>query len=108
MFCKASDSNYRTALPGIEMKTLVFGEQTLLTEFRLRAGSPLPLHSHPHEQTGYLVAGRIRLVIGGEVHEVSPGDGWCIPANVEHGAQVIEDAIAIEVFSPVREDYLPA
>jgi quercetin dioxygenase-like cupin family protein len=107
LFYQANANDYKPALPGIEMKTLVHGEKTLLAEFRLRAGSPLPMHSHPHEQTGYLVAGRIRLTIAGALHEVAPGDSWCIPANVEHGAQIIEDSVAIEVFSPVRADYLP-
>ena len=36
-----------------------------------------------------------------------PGDSWCIPGNVEHRAEVAQDSVAIEVFSPVREDYLP-
>jgi len=50
---------------------------------------------------------RLRLRIGEQEWEVGPGDAWCIPLNVEHGAQVLEDSIAVEVFSPVREDYLP-
>jgi quercetin dioxygenase-like cupin family protein len=107
MFYRCNNDQYRVALPGIRMKTLVFGEKTLLAEFRLQAGSSLPHHAHPYEQTGYLVVGRIRLSIGTEVFEVEPGDSWCIPVNVEHGAEILADAVAVEVFSPVREDYLP-
>ena len=107
MFEKRSDTGYRPALEGIERKTLVHGDKTLMTEFRLRKGSILPRHSHPHEQTGYLVSGRIRLCIGAEEAELQAGDSWCIPGGVEHGADVLEDSVAIEVFSPVREDYLP-
>jgi quercetin dioxygenase-like cupin family protein len=59
------------------------------------------------EQTGYLVKGRIRLSIGSEVADVYVGDSWCIPSHVEHGAEILEDSIAIEVFAPVREEYLP-
>jgi quercetin dioxygenase-like cupin family protein len=66
------------------------------------------MHSHPQEQTGYLVDGHIRLTIGDETHDVAPGDSWCITGGVEHGAEVPQDAVAVEVFSPVREDYLPA
>jgi len=90
------------------MKTLCYGRKTLMTEVILERGSTLPVHSHPYEQTGYLAAGRIRLRIGGEEHEAGPGDSWCIPADVEHGAQALEDSVAVEVFSPVRPDYLPA
>jgi quercetin dioxygenase-like cupin family protein len=39
--------------------------------------------------------------------ELQPGDSWCIPGGAEHEAQVLEDSVAIEVFSPIREDYLP-
>ena len=44
---------------------------------------------------------------GGETRDAGPGDRWCIPGGVEHGAGVLEDSVAVEVFSPVREDYLP-
>lgn len=107
MFQKSSAEGYAPALPGIELKTLVHGEKTLMVEFLLEKGRILPKHSHPHEQTGYLVKGRIRLAIGTTEFEVMPGDSWCIPANLEHGAEIIEDSVAVEVFSPVREDYLP-
>ena len=40
--------------------------------------------------------------------DVGPGDSWCIPGDVAHHADVIDDSIAIEVFSPVREDFLPS
>ena len=107
MFEKHSNKGYNSILEGIELKTLVYGKNTLMAEILLKKGSTLPRHSHPHEQTGYLVKGHIRLSIEKDEHDVHPGDSWCIPANVEHGATVMEDAIAVEVFSPVREDYLP-
>jgi len=108
MFEKRSNAGYRLVLEGIEQKTLVHGDRTLMVEFRLQKGAALPLHSHPHEQTGYLVKGRIRLTIGTDVHEVLPGDSWCIPGDVPHCAEIIEESTAVEVFSPVREEYLPA
>jgi quercetin dioxygenase-like cupin family protein len=107
MFEKRSKNGYRKALDGIWQKTLVHGDRTLMTEFLLHKDAILPLHSHPHEQTGYLVKGRIRLTIGGDIHEVSPGDSWCIPGGMPHCAEIIKESLALEVFSPVREDYLP-
>lgn len=107
MFTKKSDDGYRTPLPGIRMKTTVYGEKTLMTEFRLEKDSVLPLHAHPYEQTGYLVSGRLVLIVGGERYAALPGDSWCVRGGIEHGAEVVEDAVALEVFSPVREDYLP-
>jgi unsaturated pyranuronate lyase len=107
MFNKSNSDGYKEVVNGIKLKTLVYGEKTLLTEFRLKKGCKLPAHAHPHEQTGYLVAGHMRLTIGDETFEVKPGDSWCALNNIEHQAEILEDSIAIEVFSPVREDYLP-
>ncbi|MBJ6750412.1 cupin domain-containing protein [Geomonas anaerohicana] len=107
MFEKRSDAGYQQVLPGIRQKTLVHGDKTLMVEFLLEKGAQLPLHSHPHEQTGYLVSGRIRLSIGEKKQEVLPGDSWCIAGGAQHNAEILEDSVAIEVFSPVREEYLP-
>lgn len=107
MFENHGNNGYKQTLAGIEQKTLVYGDKTLLVEFRLQKAATLPLHSHPHEQTGYLVKGQLRLTVGEDVHEVLPGDSWCIPGDVLHCAEIVEDSVAIELFSPVREDYLP-
>jgi quercetin dioxygenase-like cupin family protein len=108
MFGTHSDDGYAPALPGITRKTLVHGARTLMTEFRLQAGSTLPRHAHPHEQTGYLVSGHLRLTIGDDTRDLKPGDSWCIPGDMEHEAVAVADTVALEVFAPVREDYLPA
>ncbi len=104
---KSANNGYIKVLDGIERKTLVFGDNTLLTEFRLEKGKILPMHKHEHEQTGYLVLGGIVLIIAGERYELHPGDSWSIPGNIEHGAEILKNSVAVEVFSPVREDYLP-
>ena len=107
MFKKHSPEGYSMPIPGIRMKTICYGDRTLMTEFLLKQESTLPMHSHPYEQTGYLISGHIRLTIGEREYDVSHGDSWCIPMDVEHGARIIEDSVAVEVFSPVRKDYLP-
>jgi quercetin dioxygenase-like cupin family protein len=107
MFKKQDSSGYAQVLDKITRKTLVHGARTLMTEFRLAQGAVLPKHSHPHEQTGYLVSGHMDLAIGGKTHAVGPGDSWCIPGDTEHSALAHEDSVAVEVFCPVREDYLP-
>ena len=106
MFAKHSENGYIPVIGGIRRKTLVHGSKPLMSEFLLDKGTDLPKHSHPHEQTGYLVSGQIRLAIADETRDLFPGDSWCIAGNIEHGAEIIEDSVAIEIFSPVREDYL--
>ncbi|KQC03523.1 MAG: cupin [Methanoculleus sp. SDB] len=107
MFATHDEAGYRESLAGIRQKTLVWGEKMLMTEFLLARGTTLPPHSHSHEQTGYLVAGHMTLSVGDERFDAKPGDSWDIPANTEHMAEIHEDSIAVEVFCPVREDYLP-
>ncbi len=106
MLRNADESGYLDILEKVRRKTLVHGEKTLMTEFRLEKGAVLPAHSHPHEQTGYLVSGALDLTIGAETHRVEPGGSWCIPGNVEHSAVAKDNSVAIEVFSPLRDDYI--
>jgi quercetin dioxygenase-like cupin family protein len=106
MFGQKQDSGYIPVAEGISRKTLVHGKNTLMTEFVLKKGAILPVHRHPQEQTGYLVSGNMILSIGDDVKEVRVGDSWMIPGNVEHRATIVVDSVAVEVFSPVRDDYL--
>jgi quercetin dioxygenase-like cupin family protein len=76
------------------------------SEFHMKKGSALPPHSHPQEQTGRLIQGRIILSIGNEKMEMRPGYYWGVPYTTGQGAEILEDSTAIEVFSPVREDLL--
>lgn len=106
LFYKKNSDNYRQGPPGVVFKTLTYGKNTSLGEFRLKKGRVIPTHTHPHEQIGYLISGHVIFHIAGEKYEARPGDSWCIPGNVEHSVDIIEDSLVIEVFSPVREDYL--
>jgi quercetin dioxygenase-like cupin family protein len=101
-----SSVGYHEAAPGIRIKTIASGERVLMSKFFLDAGTKLPLHSHPNEQIGYLLSGSIVLYIGDASREIKPGDSWCVPSCAEHRADIIEDSCALEIFSPVREDYL--
>lgn len=106
MFTKAERLTYREIIDGVGLSTMTYGEKTLMAQFKLRKGADLPSHDHPHEQTGLLLSGRIVLTIDGVDHDVFPGDSWCIASGILHSAKALEDAVAVEVFSPVREDYL--
>jgi quercetin dioxygenase-like cupin family protein len=107
MFYKKDPGNYKEAFEGVIYKTLAWGDKTSLGEFKLEKGCTVPNHSHPHEQTGYMISGKMTFTIDGEDFETGPGDSWSIPGNAEHSVNVHEDSVVIEVFSPVREDYLP-
>jgi len=105
MFGIHSDRGYTEIVRGILIKTLVSGGETLMTEFVMTRGSELPEHKHVHEQTGYLVRGKMKLQISGLSRVIAPGDSWCVPPNALHRAEILEDSVAVEVFSPYREEY---
>ena len=106
MFGIKSDNGYIEVLKGIKIKTIAYGKDTLMAEFIMEKNSTLSDHSHINEQTGYLVYGKIELFINGVSMLINPGDSWNIPSGVEHKAKIIEDSLAIEIFSPRRDDYL--
>ena len=107
MFKKRTAGETTEVIQGIHLKTLVYGDKTLMTEVFLEKGAVIPPHGHPSEQTGYLVSGRMEFIIDGMKQIAEPGDSWSIASNVEHSATAIEETLVVEVFSPVREDYLP-
>ena len=106
MFGTFTGERFNDILPGIKIKTLVHGEKTLMTKFVMEKGSRLPKHSHPYEQTGYLLQGKLRLSIGDDTFDVNPGDSWCIESGMDHSAEILEDSAAIEIFTPPRADYM--
>ena len=91
--------------PGARART-PYGKHLMLSYLELDEGSHVPLHSHPHEQGGILLEGRLELTIGDEKRICNPGDLFLIPPDTPHSARPIEGpAVVLDVFSPVREDY---
>ena len=106
MFNKKDDAGYRKMIEGVEMKTVAHGENTSMHEFRIAKGAEVPMHDHPHEQTGIMISGTLRFDVEGEIFDASAGDTWNIPGGKKHSATALEDTVVVEVFSPVREEYL--
>jgi quercetin dioxygenase-like cupin family protein len=91
--------------PGVTLKVLTDGDRMMLMDVHLEAGSCVTMHTHPHEQTGRLISGKLKFEIGEETFELNPGDAWMIPGDVPHEATALEECHIVEVFSPPREDY---
>jgi quercetin dioxygenase-like cupin family protein len=92
--------------PGVTRRTLNSGERATLAEITLSRGAIVPAHTHPHEQIGYVASGRVLFEINGEKRELSRGAGYLIPSGLSHEVTALEDAVCIDVFSPVREEFL--
>lgn len=106
MFTKAGEGKTRELVDGITLTTSAYGEKTLMGRFHLVKGAKIPAHSHPHEQTGVMISGKLRFLVEGTVMDVETGDSWCLKGGIEHSAEALEESVIIEVFSPLREEYL--
>jgi quercetin dioxygenase-like cupin family protein len=93
------------AVPGVHRRVLSCGDGVMVVQFRIAEGAEVPVHTHPHEQVGHVVSGRMRFRLGDEERELGPGEGYAVPGNVPHGAVGVTDTIAVDSFHPVRDDY---
>jgi len=107
MFTKRNSYLSCELMKGVVMRPLAFGKKANFCEFKLSEGHRLPSHSHPYEQTGTLLSGKLNFRIENAWFLAEPGDSWSIPENVEHEVEILEDSVVLELFSPIRPDYLP-
>ncbi len=99
------DSKPITMLPGLTRKTLAQGQSMMICEFTFDAHVEVPIHTHPHEQVGYVVKGMVEMTIDGKKYRLGQGDSYYAPSNVPHGALTLEPTIIVDTFCPPREDY---
>ena len=78
----------------------------MTVQFEFAEGAIGYLHTHPHEQVGYVVKGRFEATLAGEKTIIEAGDTYYVPSGVEHGVIALEEGILIDVFTPQREDFL--
>ena len=104
-FFNVSDLPNLEIIPGCRTR-IPYGKNLMLSYLEMDEGAVVPIHSHPHEQGGILLQGRLRLTIGDETREVQAGALFIIPPGVPHRAEAVGGpAVVLDVFSPVREDY---
>ena len=78
----------------------------MLAQIYLKRGALIPMHSHESEQMTYILQGALRFRVGDEEVVVREGEVLHIPAHVSHQAEALEDTFELDVFSPVRADWL--
>lgn len=84
----------------------VFGAQGMLVKWMYKKGALIPLHFHPHEQITWITEGIVEVKSQGKSFTVKAGGVIIFPAFVPHELLVPEDTINIDIFTPVREDWL--
>ena len=91
---------------GVTRRVLAHAPQMMMVEVSFEAGSVGSEHRHPHCQSTYVLSGRFRFTIEGEAVEVSAGDTLCFAPNELHGTLCLEEGTLLDVFTPMREDFL--
>ena len=93
--------------PGI-VGRIVTADTMTVAHVSLAAGSDLPEHFHVHEQVVNVIEGELELTVDGKAHRLIAGTAFVLPSNVPHSGRAITDVKVIDVFHPVREDFVGA
>jgi quercetin dioxygenase-like cupin family protein len=87
-------------------RQLVVGKDLMLARVLLKKGCIVPLHSHVNEQVTYILEGALKFWIDAKEIVVHAGEVLCIPSNMPHKAEAVEDTVDLDIFNPPREDWL--
>ena len=85
---------------------VIAGEREMLAQIYLKRGALVPVHAHESEQMTYILQGALKVTVGGDEITVREGEVLHIPSGVLHQSEALEDTFELDVFSPVREDWI--
>jgi quercetin dioxygenase-like cupin family protein len=85
---------------------IVAGAREMLAQIYLKRGALVPMHAHESEQMTYVLQGTLRFVVSGEEIIVREGEVLHIPAWAPHQAEALDDTFELDIFSPIRHDWL--
>ena len=106
VFIKDADLTWEQVSPGVRRKIMAYDKQIMLVKAEFIQGGIGPIHDHFHSQVTYVESGVFEVSIGGEAKILRPGDAFYIPPYVPHGAVALEGGVLVDVFSPMREDFM--
>lgn len=92
--------------PGIKRQILTYGPDLMLCRLWFETGIAGTVHQHRHSQISYIESGRFRAMMGGKERELMAGDSVAITPDTDHGITCIEAGSLLDIFNPVREDFL--
>lgn len=91
---------------GVTRKVLAYNEEMMMCEIHFKKGAVGDMHAHHHTQTTYILEGVFEFTIGEEKKVVSKGDSLLMPADIPHGTVALEEGVLLDIFSPMRQDFL--
>ena len=106
IFAFDSNIDWEPAGEGIRRKVLTYDAGVMMVRVAFEAGAVGTLHSHPHIQCSLVEEGVFDITIAGRTERLSRGDSFLVPADAVHGAVAIEAGILLDVFMPMREDFV--
>jgi quercetin dioxygenase-like cupin family protein len=105
--CTWNDIN-EDALGPLAGRRVLHGKNITVARFRFDRGNEVAMHRHVNDQVTMVQTGSLRMVVGGAEMVLQAGDMVHVGPDVQHGNVALEDSVVIEIFSPVREDWLKA
>ena len=106
MFVKNSEISLTELGGGVSRKILAYDESLMSVEVRFEKGAVGAVHTHPHVQISYVLEGRFEAVIDGESRIIEKGDTYITPPNAPHGVVCLEAGALLDIFTPMRADFL--
>ena len=89
-------------------RQMMWGDRVMVCRLRCAPRVVTAVHSHPHEQVTLVERGRVRFTVDGTEYVASTGDVLHFRSGCQHGATMLdEEVVLIDIFSPVRADFLP-
>jgi quercetin dioxygenase-like cupin family protein len=92
---------------GVRRKLLGYDGTLMMTRVAFERGAVGAPHSHPHHQCAVVESGSFDVTIEGRTQRLGPGDGYIVPSGAVHGVVAVEPGMLLDVFTPIREDFLP-
>ncbi len=105
-FIMGDEVAWETVGEGVRRQIMGYDDKIMLVNVEFDKGGIGPMHQHYHSQVTYVISGQFDLTIGDETKRMKGGDAFYIPPNVMHGAICVEKGVLIDVFSPIREDFM--
>jgi quercetin dioxygenase-like cupin family protein len=105
-FLITNDISWETVGEGVKRKIMGYDDNIMLVHVAFEKGGIGPMHQHHHSQVTYVASGTFDVTIGEETKTLRAGDSFFIPSNKMHGAICTEAGELIDVFSPIREDFM--
>lgn len=106
IFILNKDISWEPTAPGMKRKIMAYDESLMLVKVQFETGGVGTIHQHPHTQITHIESGSFEVEIDGVKKVLTTGDAFYIPSNVLHGAVCLEAGVLIDVFSPMREDFI--